>query len=142
MQKKLQCPRRPVRAAWLTFLGLSAYVTVFLPFTMDELPPKSWPLLYGYCALLAIAVIGLLRLSRLTRALLFASAAVASIPAAIGVAMVYLPHRAVDGGTPWLGAMPWLRVSLYLFYAVGVWALCLIGKGWLLHFREPRDKPA
>jgi hypothetical protein len=132
MQKTLSYPRRPVRAAWLTFLGCSVWVTIFLPFLTDKLPPKSWPVLYAYCALLAVVAIGFVRLGPSALLQLVVSALVALMPGAIGVKLALSPNSVGAG-------MVWLHISLYLFYAVCALALYFVVRGWSLYFTR-RDE--
>ncbi|HXC36949.1 MAG TPA: hypothetical protein VNV43_13815 [Candidatus Acidoferrales bacterium] len=132
MQKVQSYPRRPVRAVWLTFLGCSVWVTIFLPFMTKELPPKNWPPLYAYCALLAVVAIGFVRLGPTALLQLVVSALVALMPGAIGVKLALSPNS-VNAG------MVWLHISLYLFYMVGLLALFFVVKGWSLYFKK-RDE--
>jgi hypothetical protein len=126
---------RPFRLVWRCFLGLSAFVSVFLPFMTNELPPKAWPFMYGYCALLSVVTVGLLRLNRSAILLVAAPVLLAVIPRAIGIALMLRPGAIFgEGGR-------WLLVSLYLWYAAGVWVICFVLKGWSLYFKDRRNKP-
>lgn len=134
MPNKLPYPRRPVRAAWLTFLGCSAWVTVFLPFATEELPPATWPFGYGYCALLAVATVGLIRLSRTAFLVLGPMAAIAVISGAVGLKLVLKP-------TPSDAGMVWLRVSQCLFYVACGLGIVFVIRGWVLYYQKPDDEP-
>jgi hypothetical protein len=97
-----------------------------------ELPPKNWPPLYAYCALLAVVAIGFVRLGPTALLQLVVSALVALMPGAIGVKLALSPNS-VNAG------MVWLHISLYLFYMVGLLALFFVVKGWSLYFKK-RDE--
>ncbi|HEX3628033.1 MAG TPA: hypothetical protein VH280_21695 [Verrucomicrobiae bacterium] len=133
MQKNPPYPRRPVRAALLTFLLCSVWVTIFLPFLTKQLPPRSWPPLYAYCAVLAIGAIGFVRLGPTALLQVVVSALVAGMPGAVGVKLA-LAAPSSDAGRVWL------HISLYLFYAVGLLAIFFIVRGWSLYFKR-RDGP-
>lgn len=125
-------PKRPVRVVWLAFLGLSAVSAIFLPF-QDDFPPQAWPLAFGYCALLPACAVGIARLGRRVFLLL---AALASVPVALGIVGVALMLRSgssLDAGDIWL------RISLYLFYALGVATLVLSARGWILYRRKAHE---
>ena len=131
MQKKLQYPQHPIRATVIAFVCLAVYVSVFMPF-QEELR-RGWLLAFGYCAFLAVVSVGLVRLGRRALLLLGIPAAVALVPGVVGVALALRPGASVESGSVWLG------VSLYLLYALGVWGLCLVVKGWSLYFGEPHE---
>jgi hypothetical protein len=87
--------------------------------------------MYGYCALLAVAAIGLAHLSRSALLPLVAAVFIMLIPGAVGVWLTMNSHGSIDSG------MIWLRVSLYLSYAVGVWVIFFVIRGWSLYFKKP-----
>jgi hypothetical protein len=121
-------PKRPFRVVWLAFLGLSACFAISLPF-QEEVPPQKWPFAFGYFALLPACAVGIARLGRRALLLLIALALVPGILGVVGFALVLRSSSFDSGGI-------WLRVSLYLFYAVGVAAVFLSARGWLLYWRE------
>lgn len=125
MSQDTKYPKRPVRAAFIGFVILSVFVGAFIPF--DERIRSVWPFAFGYCAVLAVASIGLVRLGRRALLLLGVPAAVAIVPGVIGVALMLC---SLDSG----GA--WLQVSLYLFYALAAWGFCLVIRGWSLYFKQ------
>jgi hypothetical protein len=129
MQQRAKYPKRPVRAALIAFVILSAFVGAVIPF--DERIRGVWPFAFGYCALLAVASIGLARLGRRALLLLGVPAAVALTPGVVGIALMLRPEGSLDSGGVWL------QVSLYLFYALAVWGICLVIRGWLLYFTQP-----
>jgi len=132
MSQKPPYPKHPIRLVWLTFLGLAAFFATSLMFQSD-VPPQAWPLAFGYFALLPACVVGIVRLGR--RVFLFL-AALASIPvllAVVGVALMLRSGSSLDTGGVWL------RISLYLFYALGVCALVLSARGWFLYWRQTRE---
>lgn len=131
MRHNAKYPKRPVRAALIAFVILSVFVGAFIPF--DEHIRSVWPFAFGYCAVLAVASIGLVRLGRRALLLLGVPAAVAIIPGVVGIALML---RSLDSG----GA--WLQVSLYLFYALAAWGICLVIRGWSLYFRQSHDNAA
>ena len=128
MQQKTKYPKRPVRTAVITFVILAAVVGAFIPF--DEHVRSAWPFAFGYCALLAVASIGLVRFGRRALLLLGVPAAVALIPGIVGFALMF---RSLDSGGVWL------QVSLYLFYALAAWGICLVIRGWSLYFTQLRE---
>jgi hypothetical protein len=132
MTQKQSYPKRPVRAVWLTFLGLSVFFTISLPF-QDDVPPQAWPLAFGYCALLPACAVGIARLGRQAFLLLAALASVPMLLGVVGVAFSMRSGSSLDSGDIWL------RVSLYLFYALGVAALALSIRGWILYWRQTHE---
>jgi hypothetical protein len=76
-------------------------VTISLPFSIGDVSPKSWPLLYGYCALTAAASIGLMRLSRSALVPLVAAAFIALIPGVIQLAARITDDRPAHRCTKW-----------------------------------------
>ena len=132
MTQKPLYPKRPVQAVWLTFLGLSAFFAVSLPF-QDDVPPQAWPLAFGYCALLPACAVGIARVGRRAFLLLAALASVPMLLGVVGVAFMLRSGSSLDSGDIWL------RVSLYLFYALGVAALVLSTKGWILYWRQTHE---
>jgi hypothetical protein len=132
MTQKQSYPKRPVRAVWLTFLGLSVFFAISLPF-QDDVPPQAWPLAFGYCALLPACAVGLARLGRRAFLLLAALASVPMVLGVVGVALMLRSGSSLDSGDIWL------RVSLYLFYALGVAALVLSTRGWILYWRQTHE---
>lgn len=131
MQQRAQYPKRPVRATLVAFAVLSAFVGAFIPF--DESIRGAWPFAFGYCALLAGASIGLARLGRRALLLLGVPETVALAPGVVGLALMLRPGGSLDSGAVWL------RVSLYLLYALAAWGICLVIKGWSLYFTQPHE---
>jgi hypothetical protein len=103
-----------------------------LPF-QDDVPPQAWPLAFGYCALLPACAVGIARLGRQAFLLLAALASVLMLLGAVGVAFRMRSGSSLDSGDIWL------RVSLYLFYALGVVALALSIRGWILYWRQTHE---
>jgi len=130
MTQKPSYPKRPFRFVWLTFLVFSGLFAVTLPF-QDDLPPQKWPLAFGYFLLLPVCSAGLARLGKRVWLLL---AAFASVPIILGVIGFVLIFRNSNLGN----ADTWLRSSIYLFYALGVIAIALSARGWLLYWRDTR----
>ena len=129
MTEKPSYPKRPGRIVWLTFLGLSAFFAISLPF-QDDFPPQAWPLAFGYCALLPACVVGIARLGRRVFLLLAALASVPIVLGIIGVALTFRGGASLDSGDIWL------RISLYIFYILGLAALILSTRGWILYWRQ------
>jgi hypothetical protein len=117
---------------WLTFLGLSAFFAISLPF-QDDFPPQAWPRAFGYCALLPACAVGLARLGQRTFLLLAALASVPILLGVVGVALMLRSGSSLDSGDIWL------RVSLYLFYALGAATLFLSTRGWILYWRQTHE---
>ena len=131
MPRKAIHPKHPVKAALVGFAILAACVAAAIPF--DERIRGAWPFAFGYCALLAVAGVGLVRLGQKVLWLLGVPLAVALAPGAFGFALLL-----DSGGAKDLGA-DWLRVSLYLCYALAAWMLCLVVKGWSLYLGHPHQ---
>jgi len=131
MHRKAKYPKRPVRAALIAFIILSAFVGVFIPF--DERIRSVWPFAFGYCAFLAVASIGLVRIGRRVLLLLGVPAAVAMAPGVVGISL------ALRSGDSLQSSGVWLQVSLYLFYALAVWGICLVIRGWSLYFAQSHE---
>jgi hypothetical protein len=72
-------------ASCADFMVLSAFVGAFIPF--DERIRSLWPFAFAYCAFLAVATIGLVRLGRRVLLLLGVPAAAALAPGAVGFAL-------------------------------------------------------
>ncbi|HMJ66097.1 MAG TPA: hypothetical protein VK615_12200 [Candidatus Binatia bacterium] len=132
MQQKPPYPKRPVRVVWLTFLGFAALIAISLPF-QDDLPPQKWPLAFGYCALLPACAVGIARLGRPVFLFLAGLLVVPTIFGAVGVTLMMRDFS----DNEWT---VWLRISLYLFSALGVCALGLAARGWLLYWRHAGDE--
>lgn len=129
MVQNTNCPQRPVRATFVTFVILAAFVGAVIPF--DERMRGAWPIAFGYCALLAVAAIGLAHFSgRALLLLLGVPAAIALAPAVVGIALIFRSGGSLDSGRAWL------HVSLYLFYALGGWSIFLVIRGWLQYFAK------
>jgi len=118
-------PRRPVRAALLSFLALSALIAASFPF-IDGLPPLAWPAGFLYCALLPLWVIGVARLGARAFIRFGIVYAVALIPAGIGA----LAWGAGDGRRL---SFELLDLSCWLLVPVGLWGIFLALKGWSLY---------
>src|SRR5262245_47614329 len=103
MKPKAKYPKRPARTALIAFVILAASVSVSIPF--EERIRGIWHLAFGYCAFLAVASIGLMRLGRRALLLLGVPVAVALAPGVVGFALTF---HSFDGG----GA--WLQLSVYL----------------------------
>jgi hypothetical protein len=125
-------PKRPVRTTFVVFLALAAFISLFIPF--EERLRGKWPFAYAYCALLAVSTVGLARLGRRAMSFLIASAAIASLPAVIGIAIFLVRGPSIEFTTSWI------QVSLYLFYLLGALGLLMVVKGWLLYF-QASDAP-
>ena len=130
MTQKVSYPERPFRFVWLTFLGFSALFAVCLPF-QDDFPPQKWPLAFGYCLLLPACAAGLARLGKRVWLLL---AAFASLPIILGVISLALILGKLSLGDADL----WLRSSRYLFSALGLLAITMSVRGWLLYWSDAR----
>lgn len=89
---------------------------------------EGWPLAFAYCAFLAIASIGLIRLGRRAFLLIGVPFAVAIIPGIVGVALMLQSSGSLDSGGSWL------QISVYLLYAFGAWGIYWIVRGWLLYY--------
>ena len=126
-------PKRPVRAVGIMFLILSVYVAISFSF-LDDFPPQAWPLAFGYCALLSAWAVGIARLGRRAILLLTALASVPIVLGFVGVELMLRMGSSLDSGDIWL------RISLYLFYALGVAALVLSTIGWILYWRQRRER--
>ena len=132
MSQKLPYPKRPIRTVWLMFLGFSALFAISLLFQPD-IPPQAWPLALAYFALLPACAVGIARLGRrvfLTVAALSAGLVVFGM---VGVALM------LHNGSSLSKGYIWLRISLYLFYTLGVFALVLGMRGWVLYWRETHE---
>jgi hypothetical protein len=132
MSEKPTYLKRPGRVVWLTFLCLSAIFTISLPF-MDGLSPKTWPFAFAYCALLPAFAVGAARLGRRVALVLVALTMICILPSVIGVALAMRQGADIEGGTTWL------HITIYLLYVLGVVALVLAGRGWLLYWRESHE---
>ncbi|WP_146115616.1 MULTISPECIES: hypothetical protein [Pirellulaceae] len=128
MQQRAIYPKRPVRATFITFLSLSAFVGAFMPF--DQTIRDAWPFALGYCALLAVSSVGLARLGWRGWLLVVAGTMIAVAPAAVGIALMLRPGGSIEDGDVWL------PVSLYLFYALMAFGVCLVIRGWTLYFTK------
>ncbi len=131
MQPRYIYPKHPVKAALVGFAILSGCVALVLPF--DERVRGAWPFAFGYCALLPVVGVGLVRLGQKVFWVLGIPLAVALAPGAVGLALLLRSEGAND-----LGA-DWLRVSLYSCYALAAWVLCLVVKGWSLYLGHPHQ---
>jgi hypothetical protein len=127
--------KRPVRVVWFIFLGLSAFFTISLPF-QDDVQPDAWPLALGYCAFLPACAVGIARLGRRVFLLLVAVSAVPLVLGIIGVTFM------LRSGSSFGEDDVWFRLSLYLFYALGMSALILAARGWMLYWKQPKTKSA
>jgi hypothetical protein len=128
-QKESVYPKRPVRAVVITFVALLVFVGVFIPF--DEVLQETWPFAFCYCLFLAIASVGLMRLGRIAIVTLLPAAAVAMAPGIIGFVMAFRSES--------YEFLYWMKTSLYLFYAVGIWGIYLVVRGWFLYFKQPHE---
>jgi hypothetical protein len=131
MHNNARYPKRPVRAAFIAFVVLAAFVGAFILF--DESIRRVWPFAFGYCALLAVGSIGLARLSRRVLLLLAVSAVVALAPGVVGLALALRSGASVESGSAWL------QSSLYLFYALAVWGVYWVIRGWSLYFTRSHE---
>ena len=68
---------------------------------------------------------------------MFLLVALASVPIMLGVVGFALMMR--GNGTSLESGASWLRVSLYLFYALGVVGLVLSTRGWILYWRQTHE---
>jgi hypothetical protein len=124
------------------FLTLSALFAVSLV-VQPDIPPQAWPLVLAACAFLPALAVGIARLGRgvffLVAALLFGAALVLC---AVGTAITWLEGFSEGVAIPkvlGIGAFSWLRISLYLFYALGVVAAVLSAEGWVLYWRQAHE---
>jgi hypothetical protein len=122
-------PRRPFRAALIAFFSLCVLFAIYVPFD-DKGVLSHWPHALGYCAFLAIATIGLVRLGRRVLWLIALPTLFALAPGLIGIALML---RSVDRGEVWL------KTSSYLFYPLAAWGILLVLRGWWLYFFESAD---
>ncbi len=128
MPQRKPYPKKPVRAAILTFVALAVFVGVCLPFQESTIR-DSWPWAFAYCALLSVGSIGLVRLGRRVLVLIGIPFVVAVLPAIIGFTLMVGSTSLESGGA-------WLQLSLYLFYALGAWGAYWIARGWLLYYKN------
>lgn len=120
---------RPIRATFLTFLGLSGFTAICLPF-QNDFDPAKWPLAFGYCAILAVSSIGLARHGSQGLLLFGLPAIVALLPAIIGIALMILPDAPLGAGAKWLTA------SQYLLYTEAMWCAFLTVVGWMMLYKD------
>jgi hypothetical protein len=127
--------KRPARFIWLTFLALSALFAISLPFQDDPLSPRVWPLALAYCALLPAfsAGIALAQLGRKMHILLAALALLAYSPGIFGFVLV------LEGASRLADAFLWFRISFFLLCALGLTALVLSVRGWLLYWKQRHE---
>lgn len=88
----------------------------------------------GYCALLSIAGIGLVRFGRRALLLLGVPAVVALAPGVIGFALLSRPEGSI------YHAAAWWTASHYLINALAAWGICLVFRGWALYFTNNRSQ--
>jgi hypothetical protein len=115
-----------VRAALVTFALLCAWCGIFMPFAEPRMR-DAWPVAIGYCLLLAILVVGLMRVGQRGLKVLLASVPLAFCPVMFGLALLW---KRSPPSSWW----PLFEVSLYLLYAVLALTLCLAAHGWYLYF--------
>ena len=125
VQGKPQHFQHPVRATLLAFALLSVFVGIFMPF--EPRVREAWPFALGFCAVLAVASVGLARVGSRSLSLFLASCALAICPFMVGLVLLRT-------GSPLETFWMWLHVSWYLFHALGVLMLCLAARGWYLYF--------
>lgn len=133
MTRKAAYPKRPVRVAMLMSIALSLFVGACLLF-MEPEARVPWPGAIAYCAFLSFCSIGLARFGRKGLLLIGLPFAVAFLPAIVGVVLLFRSQSGLDG-VGW----SWLRLSLFLIYASGAWAVFWVLRGWLLCFRKPSE---
>ncbi len=122
-------PKRPIRAVGIMFLGVWTFFLITLPFH-EAAPPQSWPWFFTYFALLPATLVGIMRVG--PRAF-FLLAAFGVVAMAIGGAGFLFTMRS----SSLLHSVDiWLRVSLYLYYALGMAAIALAAKGWVLYWKH------
>jgi hypothetical protein len=136
MTNEVRYPQQPVKTSCLMFFALSGYVSLVLPFAQDRIPVSHWPLVYLYCALLSIAVVGLLRGGIWIFITIQVAGFIAIIPGFVGTWIAIRPGAALGDG------MGWLYLSQSLLYAVGICALIFVAKGWLEYVRPSSTRPA
>lgn len=132
MIPKRHFPKRPAQAAAISFVVLSAFVGVLMPF-QEQSVRERWPWAIVYCAFLALASIGLIRFGRRAFLLIGIPFVVAIAPGTVGFVLMVRSSGADDG------AGTWLQLSLYLLCALGVWASFWGLRGWLLYYRQSYD---
>jgi hypothetical protein len=131
MSDKESYPKHPIRFVWLTFLVLSAFFAVCLLFQAD-LPPQAWPLAFAYFALVPACAAGIARLGRRIILLFFALGWIPVLPGIVGVALMFRSGSKFETGAVWL------QISLYGFYAVGLFAILLSLRGWYLYWKQTK----
>ena len=136
MKTEIRYPRQPVRTAGLTFLALSGFVSICLPFAQERIPVSLWPVVYLYCACLSITVVGLLRAGIWIILSIQVAGCVAMLPGLVATSIV-LPSGAAREDV-----MGWVSVSRSLLNAVGVCALIFVAKGWLEYMRPSSTEAA
>ncbi|MEZ6058337.1 MAG: hypothetical protein R3C01_16680 [Planctomycetaceae bacterium] len=130
MKPKTIHPKRPVRAALVMFILLCGFYGLFMPFSARL--QGSWPYVFGYCALLSIAVIGIVRMGVRVLLLLGVTGVMAIAMAIVGNQLTLRTGR-LDAGSVWF------TVASNLLYALAASTTCLSLRGWWLYFSETPD---
>lgn len=123
-------PRKPVKAAVITFIVLMVWCGLFLPFNADV--RDRWVWLVGYCGALSIVVIGIIRFGPRAVVLLVIAGLLASAPAVIGIAWLLLMAGPIEE------TLIWVAVSRYLLFGVIAGAILWAIYGWILYFTSPK----
>lgn len=132
MHERTLYPQRPIRAALVTFLCLALFVG-FILLLVEEIR-RAWLLAFGNCLFISVACIGLLRLR--FRELVFLSISIFILMSLCFFSAVVIMRSNYASDT--MGVL--FLVVQYLFYAVGLWGLFLICRGWSLYYRDRHEK--
>lgn len=123
-------PKRPFRAVLFLFLGLATFVSLVASF--DPRLREAWPLALGYCAILAIFTIGLIRLKFRYLALLIFAGLTSILLGLAGYFVLMQSETSTEPGKQWIQA------SLYFGYGTGLVALVFSCWGWVSYFKEAK----
>ena len=125
-RKKILYPQKPLRTAIITFCALSF---IFVLAAIAE-AKNSGLLPWGICysALLAVSVVGLLRVGKRAFIVLGGVSIVAFAPAILGLTFYF------DTDAGW----KFVRLSTYLLWAVGLVGVAFVVKGWRLYATDAK----
>ena len=122
--------KRPFRAVLFLFLALATFVSLFAPF--EPRLRGAWPLALGYCAILAVFTVGLIRLKFRYLALLIFSGLTSMLLGLEGYFGLMQSETFTETG------MRWIRASLYFGYGTGLVAMVFSCWGWISYFKEAK----